>query len=188
MKMVKGTVKEFIDLFGQEGVKLANKFVVNIWLAELGDFPTIEAVGDTSGCVVPVNLQTREVLPKDLSGELTVILYPHAIRASAEMLKDGAVEQGQALKNKVQRYITSHLVHELVHVKQIKDGKLNIIQFGLVEWEGALMDIGLKGYTEFPWEKEAYISQFEHMLQSRAKAIKAYAQMVFNTRQAEVAV
>lgn len=185
MKMVQGTVKDFINLFGQEGVKLANQHKVNVYLAKVGDFPEVDAIGEgISGLVAPVNPITREVVPQDLSGELAMILYPEAIRGSAQVLRDGAQEKGQALENKVQRYINSHLVHELTHVQQINKGRLTIIRFGLVEWEGALMEIGLNGYTEFPWEREAYIAQFAHMLGSRAKALKAYEQMVYNTRQA----
>ncbi|MNM24608.1 hypothetical protein D3C81_350410 [compost metagenome] len=185
MKMIKGTVKDFIDLFGQDGVKMANKHKVNVVLAKVGDFPVIEAMGeDISGMVILLNPDTLEIMPQDGKRELTMILYPASIKASTNSLKEGAKETGDALKNKLRRFTNSHLVYHLKRVEQMNKGRFAIHTLQWVEWEGALMSTSSEEFVEYPWEKECYIAQFAHMLGSHSAAQKAYSQMVFNAYQA----
>lgn len=185
MKMIKGTVKDFIDLFGQDGVKMANKYKVNVVLAKKGDFPVLENMDEyISGTVVMVNPDTLEIMPQqDSKRELTMILYPEQIKSSTKLFKDGAKETGDALKNKVKRFTNSHLIYHLKRVEQMSKGRFAILSLNWVEWEGALMAINSDEFVEYPWEKECYLAQFTHMLGSPSAAQKVYSQMVYNAYQ-----
>jgi len=186
MKIVKGTEKEFVKVFGKEGLALASKHKVDIYLCKAGDFPMIDAVSsDVGGCVLRLDPQTLEVLPQESYGKISMLLYPENLKKGSDHVRKLSTNIGQALTNEVNRFIVSNLVHELTHVKQMTDGRMNVIRFGLVEWDGDLIDVTVGNHLTLPWEREAYLAQYEHILQSPKKALKAYNDMVFNHQAAE---
>lgn len=175
MKLVNATAEEFVTLFGQEGLDMLAAHEGNVYLAKEGMFPKLEKIGKVGGCVVPVHPETLEILPAE-GAELAMILYPENIIAESAMMPE----------SKRPRYLTSVVAHELTHVKQVEAGRLTVKEWGVTIWEGQEYQLDMSGYVEFPWEREAYMTQFTFLLGSEERAEQAY-QMLNQTFTPETA-
>jgi hypothetical protein len=60
-------------------------------------------------------------------------------------------------KSKIQTF--QILSHELIHVKQLVDGRLNVLDGNTAIWNGDTVDIHKWEYKNRPWEVEAYNNQ-----------------------------
>lgn len=152
MKLLNTKIESLVYLFGEEGIAMLEQYDIWVCLATTGMFPEIEKHGNVGGCVLPLNPTTLELLPAT-GRELALIIYPDA------MMKDAL----QMHESDRERFHRSYLVHELTHVKQCLDGRLEIVAPGKMVWEGKAIDVTLEGYIEFPWEREAYLAQFEYV-------------------------
>lgn len=166
MKLANATVETFIAKFGMEALNVIQEHEGSVYLATAGMFPQIDAIGKASGCVVPVNPETLEVLGESAT-ELAMILFVDNLEEEVKNIPEHMRD----------RYMTSVVVHEFQHVKQIKEGRLEVKAFGLSIWEGQEYKLDMNGYLEFPWEREAYMAQFTYMLESKEQAELAYKYM-----------
>lgn len=88
-------------------------------------------------------------------------------------------------KDKSIVYMMGTLVHEDVHVRQMKSGRL-FYMFGsdIITWEGKILKIAdiEGGYGSYPWEIEAYREGTEYMLKhtdkSRIHLIEPYEKIL----------
>ena len=163
MKLVNTTAEIFASLFGQFGLDLIAHYEGNVYLATPGLFPQIEKYGRSGGCAVPVNPETLTVFGEGT--EPALILYP-----------DFLIQDSWNLEESMRpRYLQSVLVHELEHVKQVAEGRLVQVDFGVVTWEGVQMDISdMSLYMQFPWEREAYIAQYSFLTGCAKQGESAY--------------
>lgn len=169
MKLLNTKIESLLWLFGEEGMVMLEAYPdLVVCLAKPGMFPGIDAYGEVGGCVLPINPETYETLPA-VGGELALIIYPDM------MIKDAL----QMPEDERERFYRSYLVHELTHVKQCLEGRLVITAPGKMIWEGSPIDVTLEGYVAFPWEREAYLAQFEYIFKGDAEmAEKGYSRMV----------
>ena len=168
MKFANTNEEAFVTLFGQEVFEAIQHHEVTVYLATDGMFPLLDGVGKVSGCVVPVNPETLELFGE--GSELFMILYPDNIKDESKALPE----------NLRDRFVASTVLHELMHVKQVNDGRLVIKKFGISVWEGIEYKLDANGYVSYPWEKEAYLAQFTYLLNSQVLAQVAYDNMTTN--------
>lgn len=152
MKLLRTKMEEVLALFGEEGVQMLEQYDIHVCMAHVGMFPRLESFGEVGGAVIFINPETLEILP-EANRELALIIYPQSMIKESMAMPEDARE----------RFRQSYLVHELTHVQQVLDGRLDIIAEGRMVWEGVLMDVTLEGYVEFPWEREAYLAQFQYI-------------------------
>lgn len=165
MKLVNTTAEIFVSLFGQEGLAMIEQYEGNVYLAKTGQFPQIEKYGRCGGCVIPVNPETLTVFGEGT--ETALILYP-----------DFLIEDSWNVPEEMRpRYMQSVLVHELEHVKQVTEGRMEMVDFGRVIWEGEEQGMDMNLYMQFPWEREAHIAQFTYLLNNAAQGEQAYEAM-----------
>lgn len=169
MKLLNTKIESLMYLFGEEGIAMLKEYPdLHVCLATPGMFPQLDAFGTVGGCVLLLNPNTLEILPAT-GGELALLIYPDAMIADALQVPESERE----------RFHRSYLVHELTHVKQYMSGRLVVVEAGKMIWEGVLMNVTLEGYVEFPWEREAYLAQFEYIFKGdKELAARGYKQVI----------
>lgn len=171
MKFLNNGKEYFTHFFGEEALELIEGHDdVNIVIAKAGMFPAVEQYGAIGGFVVLIDTVTYEVLPKDSTNrELALVLYPEHIHNDCANLPAD-------IRDKVRR---SMVVHELVHVRQVKEGRLKQETAGEIFWEGEVHNLtNLTGYVSWGWEREAYMEQMLYIADGdKTQAEKGYAAM-----------
>lgn len=180
MKFHKDSKAKFIHFFGEGALRLVNIYPdVNFIMAERGMFPMIDAYGTPSGAVIPVDMETLELLPEDESKrELALIIYPEHVDTGVDQLPAQLRD-----RNRV-----STLIHELTHIKQAVEGRLKIVKEGHMIWEGEdyfMTGIDMVAYVQYPWEREAYIEQLAYLTGGNGE--EAYKHVVIAQKQAAAA-
>ena len=180
MNFVNGTAETFKEIFGEEGLNYAqNKLAcwkaelpyypeqgVRIIFAKKGDYPEIDCH--------PAQAFVSRVNPEDNSvtynkeHPLGLVIYPEVMAVQ---------HSGQGFSEYVMN--TGTLIHELTHIKQVSEGRLDSHSFLEITWEGERIEIVMDGYLAYPWEKEACMAQLGYILAGRPDLIeRAYLHMV----------
>lgn len=168
MKLLKTSMYEMVNLFGDEGVAMLEEYDINVLLAREGMFPKLDEHGTVGGFVSKVHPETLEMFVE--GSILTLGIYPD------NMMKEAHNATGIDLGV----YCRSYLVHELTHVRQALEGRLIQTKPGELTWMGEQYIFGTEGYADFPWEEEALVNQLEYMLGCKERAKEAYQYIAKN--------
>lgn len=151
MKIVKGSLIEFINLFGEEGIKLMSEYPdLSVLFAEPGDYPICD---QASPALVTTHLDDNNQITWDNKYPLVLLVYAEGTRA----VVDRFPEHGR------DRYKLSLLVHELTHVRQVQEGRLESHSETVNRWHGDLVEVTADNYFELPWEQEAFYEQYLYL-------------------------
>lgn len=151
MKIVKGSLVQFINLFGEEGVKLVSEYPdLSILFAEPGDYPLCDTA---SPALVTTHLDENNQITWDSKYPLVLLIYTEGTLA--------VIERVPELMRK--RYKLSLLVHELTHVRQIQEGRLESHSETTNRWHEELIEVTGNNYFHLPWEKEAFYEQYLYL-------------------------
>lgn len=184
MNFVNGTAETFKSMFGEEGLEYTQAQLENwkaafpnypeqgvrIIFAKTGDYPEIDC-NPAQAFVTRVNPETNAIT-YDASHPLALVLYQEVM--SVQHRDQGFSER--VLNN-------GTLLHEMTHIKQVCEGRLESHGFLDLTWEGKRISIVMDGYLAYPWEKEACMVQLDYMLAGRTDLMeKAYNRMVECTK------
>lgn len=162
MKLVNCDLRTFITYFGIEGVHLVENHDVEIYLV---NNETALALGLGDVKALTAGNWNRK------AGEAAAMMFFNMdlISASIDPLRKN-------IKGSVEKICCSYLVHELCHVKQIIDGRMGM-KNGKLTWEGEAYEVKNDGsgeYFAYPWEQEAYMTQFTYELGGDKKAARKH--------------
>lgn len=161
MKLVNSDVVTFVQSFGVEGLQLIEDRNVEIYLL---DEATAQQL--CLGEVMALTAGNWNAKP----GEASAIMFFNMTRIMGQM----NILQ-RHVKGAVEKMFRAFLVHELVHVQQIEDGRMKQ-KNGKIIWEGktyAIKNDGSNEYYNYPWEQEAHMAQFEYEMNGNTNAARA---------------
>lgn len=178
MELVNCTLEQLTDLVGNTGITRLHRIGIdypgeplNIIFAETGDYPIIDQY-PAQAFVSRIDMEAREI-SYDKKDPLAIVFYP----AIMKQQHTGYPSVGETFLN------IGTLLHELTHVKQVFSGRLEMLDWLKVKWEGVCHEIEMSGYLAYPWEKEACMEQLEWI--TRGNTIMAelqYKALVENSK------
>lgn len=181
MNFVNGNVETFVGLFGPHGYNYISRIQdiypdnkINVIFAKTGDFPELDNV-PAQAFVSHIKLDTLKI-SYDKTDPLAVVFYPEIMNAQ-NIACEGMSTEFQNIGT---------LIHEMTHVRQVLEGRMETVGFMKMIWEGVYHEIELKGYLAQPWEKEACMAQLEWLSKGRTELAEAwYEVMVESSNQIE---
>lgn len=184
MNFVNGTAETFKSLFGEEGLEYAQMQLEN-WEATLPNYPEqgVRFIFAKKGDYPEIDCQPAQAFVTRINPETNAITYnkehPLALVIYPEVM--AVQHRDQGFSERVLN--TGTLLHEMTHIKQVAEGRLETHSFLDLTWEGERIAVNMDGYLAYPWEKEACMVQLDYMLAGRTDLIeKAYNRMVECTR------
>jgi hypothetical protein len=160
MKLINSDLRTFIDAFGIEGVRLVEAFNVDIYMLDDATAQSLN-LGEV-GAMTAGNWFRKD-------GEAVAMMFFNMDRIAASV--DPLTRH---IKGSVSKIFCSYLVHELTHVQQIIDGRMNQ-KDGKLIWEGKVWKFkndGSAEYYNYPWEQEAHMAQFTYQCDGDVKAAR----------------
>jgi len=174
MQFINGTVETFCNVFGNHGLQYVFNVerrypgkTLHIVFAKKGDFPEIDNA-PVQAFVSHLDLETLKV-SYNKEDPLSVVIYPENMKGQYKD-HEGICEEFMNIGT---------LIHEMTHVKQVWDGRMESIAFMEMRWEGEYHKIEIQGYLTQPWEKEACMAQLQWITKGDvALAMATYDAMV----------
>ncbi len=152
MKIIKGSLGQIINLFGEEGILILSEYPdLPIIFAETGDYA--ECDRGNPALVIANITEDYSTISYDGRDPLALIIYENAVNEVIDRVPPDLSD----------RFRTSMLVHELTHVRQVQEGRLEIVDEKTNIWEGEVVVVDFANYFSLPWEKEAFFEQYLYL-------------------------
>jgi len=153
MNFVNCTAEDLKAIFGEEGIQMISEYPdLLVVFAKKGDYPDVDKEYTPALFVSNLDEETFEVR-YDASKPLGIVIYPEGVEAVMANIPAYMYK----------RYKMSLLVHELVHVRQAKEGRIECVSMDENIWEGELVKTKIEDYFSFPWEFEAFVEQYTYL-------------------------
>lgn len=165
MNLCNVTKADFVELFGNETFELIGQYDVDVYLVD-NDSAQYTMIGQNFATVYEHEDRQVAVFNIDrINGVLTPV--ERLVKQAGKHKRSGTV------------------VHECVHLQQIKDGRLVVVDSGCY-WEGKFYSQAemQDGYFDTPWEHEAFVTEVMHVKQlNKENATAIVNEFIANAQQ-----
>lgn len=162
MKLQNISKQDFVTIFGEEALDIIKPCKGKVCVVRAGDYPAFDMQPEFSAAAVMFDHQ-------DGKGPVpTVFINPDKCLACLGELTTEEFRQ---------RFLRGMLVHEMVHIKQGEDDRLDQ-KDGICYWEGEVIEFptNMVNYYNSPWEVEAYLAQYMYQYNCSKEIAEEYRQ------------